>query len=101
MNRLARIAVTGLLGLATASALAQAGDAPRGRLLYDNHCIECHTAQVHWRDRRLATDWQSLRAWVWHWQNEARLRWSEAEVLDVTRHLNRSIYRFTEPPGPG
>jgi len=33
--------------------------AGRGALLYDTHCIGCHTTQAHWRDRRLVTDWAS------------------------------------------
>jgi len=32
----------------------------RGELLYSTHCIACHTAQVHWRDKKQATDWELL-----------------------------------------
>ena len=40
----------------------------RGYMLYSQHCVECHTAQVHWRDARLATDWKSLNLQVRRWQ---------------------------------
>lgn len=76
-------------------ALAQTGDAgSRGRLLYGNHCIACHSTQMHWRDRKLATDWDSLKAQVRRWQATAQLGWSEEDIDDVTRFLNDSFYRF-------
>jgi len=79
--------------LAAPGAHAQA-TLSRGQLLYATHCAECHTSQVHWRDRRQALDWDSLKAWVRHWQGEARLQWSEDEVEAVARHLNDTVYRF-------
>ena len=69
----------------------------RGALLYDNHCIECHTAQVHWRDRRQARDWATLKAEVFRWQAAARLAWTDAEVEAVTDHLNDTIYHLAAP----
>lgn len=69
----------------------------RGALLYDNHCIECHTAQVHWRDRQQARDWATLKAEVFRWQAAARLAWTDAEVEAVTDYLNDTIYRFAAP----
>lgn len=66
----------------------------RGQMLYGNHCIACHNTQMHWRDRKLATDWASLKAQVRHWQGVAQLSWSEDEIDDVARFLNDSIYRF-------
>lgn len=91
-----------LLLAATAAAalpvLAQpSAPAGRGALLYDTHCVECHTSQVHWRARRLARDWGSLREEVLRWQATARLDWSPADVDEVTRYLNDTVYRF-EPP---
>lgn len=67
----------------------------RGELLYATHCIACHTTQVHWRDQKLATDWNSLKLQVRRWQAVAALDWSEEDVLEVTRHLNDSFYGFT------
>lgn len=69
----------------------------RGALLYDTHCIECHTAQVHWRDRQQVRDWATLKAEVWRWQAAARLGWTDAEVEAVTDHLNDTIYHFAPP----
>lgn len=79
--------------LATVSHV-QAQPAERGRLLYETHCAECHSTQMHWREKRLAHDWDSLRDQVVRWQNTARLSWSDADIDEVTRHLNDTIYRF-------
>ena len=69
----------------------------RGELLYATHCIACHTTEVHWRDRRLATDFASLVAQVGRWQKNTGLDWSSEEVYDVVRYLNSTIYRFPDP----
>ena len=79
--------------LAAAGAHAQATPS-RGQLLYATHCVECHSSQMHWRDGRQARDWESLKAWVRHWQGDARLQWSEDDVEAVARHLNETVYRF-------
>lgn len=81
--------------LLTAAAGAVHAQAPaRGQLLYSNHCIECHTTQMHWRSQRLARDWDSLREQVVRWQATAQLQWSEADIDAVARHLNDTVYRF-------
>jgi mono/diheme cytochrome c family protein len=71
----------------------------RGELLYRTHCIACHTTQMHWRDRRLATSWQSLKALVWRWQTATQLRWTDADVTEVARFLNDTIYGFPQTSG--
>lgn len=68
----------------------------RGELLYSTHCIACHTSEMHWRDKKVATDWTSLRLQVRRWQGNAGLGWSEADILEVTRYLNESIYRYPQ-----
>ena len=68
----------------------------RGQLLYSTHCIACHTTEMHWRDKKAATDWPSLRFQVRRWQGNAGLGWSEADILEVTRYLNESIYRYPQ-----
>lgn len=90
------LGVMALLALAVARAQAPAVPATRGALLYDTHCIACHNSQVHWRDRRLVTDWDSLKAQVRHWQEIGRLGWSESDVVEVARHLNATIYRLPQ-----
>ncbi len=80
---------------AVVSVWAQAGgDAARGRLIYETHCLSCHTVEIHWRDGRLATNWSGLEAQVRRWQVNAGLRWSAGEIDDVVRYLNSTIYHF-------
>jgi mono/diheme cytochrome c family protein len=69
----------------------------RGELLYATHCIECHTQQIHWRDRKLARDWPTLREQVDRWQQAARLGWSDEDVDAATRHLAEAVYGFPQP----
>jgi len=89
-----------LLMLAPACAAATAGDAQapvsRGQALYVTHCVECHNTRVHWRDDKLAVDWVSLKAQVRRWQAAAGLWWSEADIVEVARHLNDSIYHYAQ-----
>lgn len=68
----------------------------RGKLLYSTHCITCHTTEVHWRDKKLATNWSSLAFQVRRWQDVSGLGWSDSDIQDVTRYFNESIYRY--PP---
>lgn len=82
--------------LAPALARAQAGEAPgsRGALLYETHCISCHSTQMHWRDNKVATDWTGLVRQVRRWQGNASLSWSDDDIVEVARHLNERFYRF-------
>lgn len=87
-----------VLALAAASGL-QAQPAPsaqRGQLLYENHCVECHSVRMHWRDQRLVRDWPTLKYQVWRWQDAARLGWSPQDIDDVSRYLNDTIYGFPQ-----
>lgn len=90
------------LSCCAATAAAQplpAPDASRGRLLYETHCIGCHTTQPHWRDNRLATDWPSLKGWVGRWQGTVGLGWTDADIGEVARFLNDAYYRFPQTGG--
>jgi hypothetical protein len=72
-------------------------DATRGELLYATHCIACHGTQIHWRDRKLATDWTSLQAEVRHWQKFSGLEWSDDDVVAVAHYLNALYYHYPSP----
>jgi mono/diheme cytochrome c family protein len=69
----------------------------RGELLYATHCNGCHSTQLHWRARKLATNWPRLKAEVDRWQKSAGLAWGDEEVTDVARYLNARYYHFTLP----
>jgi len=87
-----------LLALMAASPVhAQTQSPSRGQLLYANHCVECHSTAMHWRDQRLARDWNSLRAQVRRFQGLARLDWNDEDIEAVSRHLNDTIYQFPRP----
>jgi len=84
------------------AALAQpAAPAARGELLYSTHCIACHSQEIHWRQKKLATDWASLNAQVRRWAGNGGLGWSDEEVGDVARYLNAVHYGFAAPSVTG
>lgn len=83
--------------IAAVAGAAHAQAPTRGELLYTTHCKLCHTEQMHWRAQNKARDWDSLKAWVRHWQGEAKLQWSEEDINEVARYLNDTIYGFPRP----
>lgn len=89
--------------LALAPLLAYAGlhdagavDTGRGELLYNTHCVACHTTKMHWRDQRLATDWKSLNVQVRRWQDAIQLNWDDDDIASAASYLNRLYYQFPE-----
>jgi hypothetical protein len=87
-----------LLAISPACGKAAAFEEGRGEMLYRNHCVACHTTQVHWRDQRLAKDWASLRAQVHRWERNTGLTWSEEDIEAVSQYLNQLYYQFPELP---
>jgi mono/diheme cytochrome c family protein len=72
-------------------------DVQRGRLLYDTHCIACHTTQAHWRDNHIVQSWADLLYQVTRMQNNAGQQWSMAEITDVAAYLNELFYKMPCP----
>lgn len=72
-------------------------DASRGELLYSTHCIACHTTEVHWREKRIATDWVTLQGQVNRWQGNTSLGWGDADITEVARYLNALYYHYDAP----
>jgi len=66
--------------------------ADRGGDLYQDDCNACHTAQVHWRDKRLVKTWDDLRYQIARWQRISGQNWSREEIDDVAAYLNREFY---------
>ena len=88
--------------LAGGSAGAQTAQAQnRGALLYSTHCIACHTTEVHWRGRKLVTDWSSLMSQIRRWQSVQQLNWNDDDIVQVARHLNGRYYKVKETGDKG
>ena len=79
-----------------AVAYAQSEGAQRAELLYTTHCIACHNDKIHWRDRKAATDWASLKTEVRRWQGVSGLVWSDDDIIEVARYLNVRYYHYPE-----
>lgn len=94
VNALIRRGLIALCMLAPACASAQMPSAERGRALYENHCIVCHTGRVHSRINRLAVSRAEVREIVSNWQVQQKLGWNAADVEDVVEYLNRTRYHF-------
>jgi mono/diheme cytochrome c family protein len=92
-----RLRIAALLAAVCATGALAQQPGQRGALLYENHCGACHATQMHWRDKRVASDWASLRTQVKRWQDTALLSWSDEEIDEVARYLNKRFYRFDEP----
>ncbi|HEY7741471.1 MAG TPA: cytochrome c [Burkholderiales bacterium] len=90
---IALLAAGGLAGAPAASG-AEVPDLERGRALYENHCIVCHTAKVHRRVPPLPLQIDELRRIVALWASMEGMRWSSEEIEDVVHYLNRTHYRF-------
>lgn len=97
-KRVSRVLCGLVFGLFLGKTNAAGVDDGRGEMLYQNHCIGCHTTQVHWREQRLARDWKSLRAQVRRWERNTGLSWSDEDVEAVSRYLNQLYYQFSDPP---
>lgn len=69
----------------------------RGAMLYSTHCAACHTSEIHWREKKLVTDFESLRFQVRRWQASIGQDWTEDEIADVVRYLNTAYYGFAYP----
>ena len=71
---------------------------PRGRLLYENHCMGCHESVIHVRDRRLAKTMAEVQAQVVRWSDYLNLRWNREDIGEVTRYLNDRYYEPQNKP---
>jgi hypothetical protein len=73
---------------------AESPDLERGRALYENHCVVCHTPKVHRRVPRLPLHIDDLRFIVTVWASQQGVRWSRDDIEDIVHYLDRTYYRF-------
>jgi len=91
------IAVLAAVLFLVSSRTASAGDAARGRQLYESRCGACHSTSVHGRAKRVATDFAAVRDWVVRWNDSLGLGWGGEEIDDVAVYLNLTYYGFRCP----
>jgi mono/diheme cytochrome c family protein len=96
MPRLLCIALlaAGPLAGAAAAWSAEVPDLERGRALYENHCVVCHTPKVHRRPAPLPLGIDDLRFIVTLWASQQGLAWSRDDIEDVVFYLDRAHYRL-------
>jgi mono/diheme cytochrome c family protein len=96
MPRAAAISLFAAVSLAIPAAGrgAELPDLERGRALYENHCVVCHTPKVHRRVPRLPLATSDLRFIVTVWASQQGVRWSPDEIEDVVHYLDRTYYGF-------
>lgn len=86
--------LAGCMGIAGHAWSADLPNLDRGRLLYENHCVVCHTPKVHRRVPTLPIDMKELRQIVSAWAKGEQLGWSDEEITDVVEYLDATQYRF-------
>lgn len=95
MSRLGVLALLAVLGSAQP---AFAGDAGRGRALYESRCTGCHNKSVHQREVRKATTFEGVLAQVSRWNTTLGGDWTAEDIEDVTVYLNERYYKHPCPP---
>ena len=85
-----------LIALALFGAPAPAQDAPRGKLLYETHCLACHYERIHKRDpaRSLIKTQPQLRVEVVQRAALTKQRFTVEDLDDIAEYLNRTHYRL-------
>lgn len=80
--------------MVVAANAAEMPNLERGRALYENHCVVCHTPKIHSRPNRLPITLDDLRTIVNDFAKSENLHWSEQDTEDVVWFLNQTKYRF-------
>lgn len=83
------------LGLSSTCCAVPEESLARGKLLYATHCVSCHSVEMHWREKKLASNWGSLKFQVDRWQKAAGLGWEEEDIEQVSAYLNATYYHFS------
>lgn len=75
---------------------AEAQDAARGKLLYENNCGACHYERVHQRDRAKSSvqSLSDLRDEVARRAAQTGRPFTLEDLEDVAEYLNRTHYRL-------
>lgn len=78
------------------SQTAVAVDAANGKKIYEARCHGCHDSHIHTRPNRIIHTYDDLLARVKFCDNAAATKFTDAEILDVVEHLNKTYYKFVK-----
>ena len=76
-----------------------ATELPRGKMLYENHCKECHESNVHIRKNRRARSTADIIYWITRWSTHLKLNWNTDDINEVEHYLEETYYKFDAKPG--
>ena len=78
-------------------------DASAGKVLVQNHCINCHAesvggdgSSIYTREYRKVKTSKGLVAQIRNCNTMLGLKWFEDEELNVAAYLNNTYYKFSE-----
>lgn len=91
-----------LCGAAAAAEPPAIPEPSRAELLYETHCVACHTSVAH-RQLDRARSPAEVAASVRRWSDHQSLNWTESDIQDVTGFLIHRYYRLAplSPAGGG
>ncbi len=73
-------------------------ESSRGKMLYSNHCKECHESNVYIRENRRAKSTADIVYWITHWSNHLKLNWNTDDINEVEHYLEENYYKFDAKP---
>ena len=65
-----------------------------GRMLYQNHCTNCHESTVHIRAKHKAKSYREIGYWVDQRADWLNLGWTALEKQEVMQYLNQRYYKY-------
>jgi len=92
--RLTILIAAAIAGMALLVSSAHGADAGRGKLLYENQCVLCHTAKIHARAGQPKLTREEVRRIAEDRVRDNNITWGKEEIDDVVEYLNVSRYHF-------
>lgn len=89
-----RLLITLFLAACAAANAAHAGDAGRGKTLYQQNCTGCHQPSIHTRPASIIHSLGALKKRVEFCETQNGKNWTAAQIDDVVAYLNKQYYRF-------
>ncbi len=87
-------ALAGTLTAPLVAAAQSVQDTPDAQVLYQQHCVKCHGAEVFTRPDHKITSLKALGERVRWCESQLELRWFDEDIDAVTAYVNDRFYHF-------